>query len=61
MHVSGANASAAQITRLLQNQPTTDELKAQSRQPAAREPENELQAQSLPKEEGKGMKIDLLA
>ena len=61
MHVSGANANAAQITRLLQNQPTTDELKAQSRQPAAQKPEDELQARSLPKEEGKGMKIDLQA
>ncbi len=61
MRVSGANASAAQITRLFQNQPTTDELKAQSRHSAARKPEDELQAQSLPKEEGKGMKIDLQA
>ncbi len=59
MHVSGANASAAQITQLLKSQPTGGELKAQSQQPVSAQSEDDLQAQSLPKEEGKGLKIDL--
>ena len=58
MHVSGANASAAQVSQLnSKNVPPPELQQQQNKVEAAKSAE--VKAQSLPQEEGKGQFLDI--